>query len=78
MHGPPAERTALLPSLGGAGAEGWRAGQGELYAQGRSVGGFSVLALAQSAPDALRALTERALRTVCDCEDDCVPHGTVA
>ncbi len=56
-----------LVSYGNAsGAEPWRAGQGELYAQGRSVGGFSVLALAGSAPDALRALTERALRTVCD------------
>ncbi|GAA1894564.1 quinone oxidoreductase family protein [Streptantibioticus ferralitis] len=56
-----------LVSFGNAsGAEPWRAGQGELYAQGRSVGGFSVLALAQSAPDALRVLTERALRTVCD------------
>jgi NADPH2:quinone reductase len=54
-------------SFGNAGgAEPWRAGQGELYAWGRSVGGFSVLALAQSAPDALRVLTERALRTVCD------------
>ncbi|MFD5472147.1 zinc-binding alcohol dehydrogenase family protein [Streptomyces sp. NPDC127105] len=60
-----------LVSFGNAGgAEPWRAGQGELYARGRSVGGFSVLALAQSAPDALRALTERALRTVRD--------GTVA
>lgn len=56
-----------LVSFGNAGgAEPWRAGQGELYARGRSVGGFSVLALAQSAPDALRVLTERALRTVCD------------
>ncbi|MET7854423.1 quinone oxidoreductase family protein [Streptomyces avermitilis] len=56
-----------LVSFGNAsGAKPWRAGQGELYAQGRSVAGFSVLALAQSAPDALRALTERALRTVCD------------
>ncbi|GGW55365.1 NADPH:quinone reductase [Streptomyces lucensis JCM 4490] len=54
-----------LVSFGNAGgAEPWRAGQGELYAQGRSVGGFSVLALARSAPDALRVLTERALRTV--------------
>ncbi|MCF3172860.1 zinc-binding dehydrogenase [Streptomyces sioyaensis] len=54
-----------LVSFGNAsGAEPWRAGQPELYAQGRSIGGFSVLALAQTAPDALRALTERALRTV--------------
>ncbi|MGV9319286.1 quinone oxidoreductase family protein [Streptomyces sp. NPDC003660] len=56
-----------LVSFGNAGgAEPWRAGQAELYAHGRSVAGFSVLALAQSAPDALRALTERALRTVRD------------
>ncbi|MFG3046641.1 zinc-binding alcohol dehydrogenase family protein [Streptomyces sp. NPDC048241] len=56
-----------LVSFGNAGgAEPWRAGQAELYARGRSVAGFSVLALAQSAPDALRALTERALRTVHD------------
>ncbi|MEU9731367.1 zinc-binding dehydrogenase [Streptomyces sp. NPDC048002] len=60
-----------LVSFGNAGgAEPWRAGPGELYAQGRSVAGFSVLGLAQSSPDALRALTERALRTVRD--------GTVA
>ncbi|MFJ6602107.1 quinone oxidoreductase family protein [Streptomyces lydicus] len=56
-----------LVSFGNAsGAEPWGVGQGELYAQGRSVAGFSVLALAQSAPDALRVLTERALRSVCD------------
>ncbi|MEU2086379.1 zinc-binding dehydrogenase [Streptomyces albus] len=56
-----------LVSFGNAGgAEPWRVGQGELYAEGRSVAGFSVLALAQSAPDALRALTERALRAVRD------------
>ncbi|MFI6423392.1 zinc-binding alcohol dehydrogenase family protein [Streptomyces sp. NPDC050842] len=56
-----------LVSFGNAsGAEPWRAGQSELYAQGRSVGGFSVLALAQSAPDAVRTLTERALRAVAD------------
>ncbi|MFJ7272457.1 zinc-binding alcohol dehydrogenase family protein [Streptomyces sp. NPDC099050] len=56
-----------LVSFGNAGgAEPWRAGQGDLYARGRSIGGFSVLALARSAPDALRMLTERALRTVRD------------
>ncbi|MYT30132.1 MULTISPECIES: zinc-binding dehydrogenase [unclassified Streptomyces] len=56
-----------LVSFGNAsGAEPWQAGQGELYAQGRSIGGFSALFLAESAPDALRALTERALRTVSD------------
>jgi NADPH2:quinone reductase len=54
-----------LVSFGNAsGAEPWRAGQAELYPYGRSVGGFSVLTLAQTAPDALRELTERALRTV--------------
>ena len=56
-----------LVSYGNAGgAEPWRVGQGELRASGRSIADFSVLALAQSAPDALRALTERALRTVCN------------
>jgi NADPH2:quinone reductase len=56
-----------LVSFGNAsGAEPWQVGQPELYAQGRSVGGFSVLALAQSAPHALRALAERAFRTVAD------------
>ncbi|MEU3829057.1 zinc-binding dehydrogenase [Streptomyces sp. NPDC029080] len=56
-----------LVSFGNAGgAEPWQAGQGELYPQGRSVGGFSVLALARSAPDALHALTERAVRAVTD------------
>jgi NADPH2:quinone reductase len=56
-----------MVSFGNAsGAEPWQVGQPELYAQGRSVGGFSVLALAQSAPDALRALAERAFRTVAD------------
>ncbi|MFJ6540299.1 zinc-binding alcohol dehydrogenase family protein [Streptomyces sp. NPDC091385] len=56
-----------LVSFGNAsGAEPWRAGQGELYPRGLSVAGFSVLGLAQTAPAALRALTERALRTVRD------------
>lgn len=54
-----------LVSFGNAGGdEPWQAGQRELYAQGHSIGGFSVLALSQTAPDALRALTVRALRTV--------------
>ncbi|MBB5930950.1 NADPH2:quinone reductase [Streptomyces echinatus] len=54
-----------LVSFGNAsGAEPWHVGQPELYAQGRSVAGFSVLSLAQSVPDALRALAERAFRTV--------------
>ncbi|MFJ8109397.1 zinc-binding alcohol dehydrogenase family protein [Streptomyces sp. NPDC096132] len=56
-----------LVSFGNAsGAEPWRIGQPELYAQGRSVGGFSILALAQSAPEALRALAERAFAKVTD------------
>jgi NADPH2:quinone reductase len=56
-----------LVSFGNAsGAEPWNVGQPELYAQGRSVGGFSILALAQSAPEALRALAERAFAKVTD------------
>ncbi|MDR6974151.1 NADPH2:quinone reductase [Streptomyces sp. 3330] len=56
-----------LVSFGNAsGAEPWHVGQPELYAQGRTVGGFSVLGLAQSAPEALRALAERAFGTVAD------------
>lgn len=56
-----------LVSFGNAGgAEPWHVGQADLAAQGRSVAGFSILALAQSAPGALRALTERAFRTVTD------------
>ncbi|MEU1515207.1 zinc-binding dehydrogenase [Streptomyces sp. NPDC005811] len=56
-----------LVSFGNAsGAEPWQVGQPELYGRGRSVGGFSILALAQSAPEALRELTERAFRTVVD------------
>ncbi|MGW7366434.1 quinone oxidoreductase family protein [Streptomyces sp. NPDC054841] len=56
-----------LVSFGNAsGAEPWHVGQPELYPQGRSVAGFSILALAQSAPEALRSLTARAFRTVTD------------
>ncbi|MFJ3778995.1 zinc-binding alcohol dehydrogenase family protein [Streptomyces sp. NPDC090075] len=56
-----------LVSFGNAsGSEPWQVGQPELYGQGRSVGGFSILALAQSAPEALRELAERAFRTVVD------------
>ncbi|MHA5053225.1 quinone oxidoreductase family protein [Streptomyces sp. SD15] len=56
-----------LVSFGNAsGAEPWHVGQPDLYAQGRSVGGFSILTLAQSAPEALRTLAERAFRTVTD------------
>src|SRR5207302_9700576 len=54
-----------LVSFGNASGEGpWHVGQPELYAQGRSVAGFSILALAQSAPEALRSLAERAFRMV--------------
>lgn len=56
-----------LVSFGNAsGAEPWHVGQPELYARGRSVGGFSILGLAGSAPEALRALAERSFRTVSD------------
>ncbi|MFI6374391.1 zinc-binding alcohol dehydrogenase family protein [Streptomyces sp. NPDC050546] len=56
-----------LVSFGNAsGEEPWQVGQRDLYARGRSVGGFSVLALAQSAPEELRALAERAFRKVSD------------
>ncbi|MEU2284525.1 zinc-binding dehydrogenase [Streptomyces sp. NPDC013178] len=56
-----------LVSFGNAsGAAPWQVGQPELYAQGRSVAGFSILALAQSAPEALRSLAERAFRKVTD------------
>ncbi|MFF3941421.1 quinone oxidoreductase family protein [Streptomyces phaeofaciens] len=56
-----------LVSFGNAsGAGPWHVGQPELYPQGRSVAGFSVLALAQTAPEALRSLTERAFAKVTD------------
>ncbi|MDC2955046.1 zinc-binding dehydrogenase [Streptomyces gilvifuscus] len=56
-----------LVSFGNAsGAEPWQAGQPELYPYGRSVAGFSILGLAQSAPEALRSLTERAFRKATD------------
>ncbi|MCQ9133831.1 quinone oxidoreductase family protein [Streptomyces hilarionis] len=56
-----------LVSFGNAGgAEPWQAGQSELYARGLSVSGFSILTLARTAPDALRALAERSFRTVAD------------
>ncbi|MEW2400817.1 zinc-binding dehydrogenase [Streptomyces sp. NPDC046862] len=56
-----------LVSFGNASGEApWQVGQPELYAQGRAVGGFSILALAQTAPEALRALAQRAFGTVAD------------
>ncbi|WSQ11053.1 zinc-binding dehydrogenase [Streptomyces sp. NBC_01231] len=56
-----------LVSFGNAsGAEPWHVGQPELYPYGLSVSGFSILTLAKTAPDALRALSERAFATVAD------------
>ncbi|MGQ4361558.1 quinone oxidoreductase family protein [Streptomyces sp. SAS_272] len=56
-----------LVSFGNAsGAPPWQVGQPELYEGGRSVAGFSILSLARSAPEELRALTERALRTLAE------------
>ncbi|MGP3974238.1 quinone oxidoreductase family protein [Streptomyces sp. 8N114] len=56
-----------LVSFGNAsGAPPWQVGQPALYAQGRSIGGFSILALAQAAPAALRALAERAFHSATD------------
>ncbi|MFF4019733.1 zinc-binding alcohol dehydrogenase family protein [Streptomyces sp. NPDC001843] len=56
-----------LVSFGNAsGSEPWHVGQAELYAKGRAVGGFSILTLAQSSPEALRSLAERAFGTVTD------------
>ncbi|MEU8914586.1 zinc-binding dehydrogenase [Streptomyces nigrescens] len=56
-----------LVSFGNASsAEPWQVGQPELYPKGRTVSGFSVLGLAGTAPKALRALTERAFRTVAE------------
>ncbi|MFM9372747.1 zinc-binding alcohol dehydrogenase family protein [Streptomyces sp. Da 82-17] len=60
-----------LVSFGNAsGAAPWQTGQADLAVRGLAVGGFSVLNLAATAPDALRDLTGRALRAVVD--------GTVA
>ncbi|MBL1082497.1 zinc-binding dehydrogenase [Streptomyces actinomycinicus] len=56
-----------LVSFGNASAaEPWHVGQPELYPQGRSVAGFSILTLAGTAPEALRSLAERAFRTAAD------------
>ncbi|MEJ8650117.1 zinc-binding dehydrogenase [Streptomyces sp. MS1.AVA.3] len=54
-----------LASFGNASsAEPWQVGQPELYPWGRTVAGFSILALARTAPEALRTLAGRAFRTV--------------
>jgi NADPH2:quinone reductase len=56
-----------LVSFGNASGDmPWHVAQPELYPKGRSVAGFSILALAQTAPEALRSLAERAFRTVTD------------
>ncbi|MFG2334250.1 zinc-binding alcohol dehydrogenase family protein [Streptomyces sp. NPDC048604] len=56
-----------LVSYGNAGAaEPWRVGQPDLAPTGNAVGAFSVLTLARTAPDALRALAERAFAKVAD------------
>ncbi|MEU9992990.1 zinc-binding dehydrogenase [Streptomyces sp. NPDC048045] len=56
-----------LVSFGNAsGADPWHTGQADLVTRSLSVSGFSVLALAGTAPNALRELTARALRTVAE------------
>lgn len=56
-----------LVSFGNASsAPAWSVGQPELYPLGVSVGGFSILTLAKTAPAELRALAERAFATVAD------------
>ncbi|GAA3789727.1 zinc-binding alcohol dehydrogenase family protein [Streptomyces phyllanthi] len=54
-----------LVSFGNASsAEPWSVGQPDLYPTGLSVSGFSILALARTAPAELHALAERAFATV--------------
>ncbi|MFI2616454.1 zinc-binding alcohol dehydrogenase family protein [Streptomyces sp. NPDC018584] len=56
-----------LVSFGNAsGAEPWRVGQPELFPGAHTVSAFSILTLAQSAPEALRVLAGRAFRLVAD------------
>ncbi|MDX2675916.1 quinone oxidoreductase family protein [Streptomyces sp. NY05-11A] len=56
-----------LVSFGNASsAEPWQVGQPELYPTGLSVGGFSILTLARTAPAELRTLVERALAKAAD------------
>ncbi|MDN3028852.1 zinc-binding dehydrogenase [Streptomyces sp. S.PB5] len=56
-----------LVSFGNAsGAAAWSVGQPELFPYGVTVGGFSILTLAQTVPDELRALTERAFAKVAE------------
>ncbi|MFR0358942.1 quinone oxidoreductase family protein [Streptomyces sediminimaris] len=56
-----------LVSFGNASsAPAWTVGQPELYPTGVSVGGFSILTLAKTAPGELRALAERAFAKALD------------
>ena len=56
-----------LVSFGNASSAGpWSVGQPELYPTANSVGGFSILTLAQTAPAELRALAGRAFAKVVD------------
>ncbi|MFH8369719.1 zinc-binding alcohol dehydrogenase family protein [Streptomyces sp. NPDC018031] len=56
-----------LVSYGNAGGAGpWRVSQADLATSAGSVAGFSILTLAQTAPEVLRSLAERAFRTVTD------------
>ncbi|MFF4362268.1 zinc-binding alcohol dehydrogenase family protein [Streptomyces sp. NPDC001604] len=56
-----------LVSFGNASsAPAWHVGQPELYPSGVSVGGFSILTLAQTAPGELRSLAERAFAKAVD------------
>ncbi|WP_324786409.1 quinone oxidoreductase family protein [Streptomyces sp. H51] len=56
-----------LVSFGNASsAPAWSVGQPELYPQGVSVGGFSILTLARTAPGELRSLAERAFAKAVD------------
>ncbi|MFI1565024.1 zinc-binding alcohol dehydrogenase family protein [Streptomyces sp. NPDC020490] len=56
-----------LVSFGNASsAPAWSVGQPELYPRGVSVGGFSILTLARTAPGELRSLAERAFAKAVD------------
>ncbi|WP_406443280.1 zinc-binding dehydrogenase [Streptomyces sp. NBC_01613] len=56
-----------LVSFGNASsAPAWSVGQPELYPSGMSVGGFSILTLAKTAPGELRSLAERAFAKAVD------------
>ncbi|KUJ67552.1 quinone oxidoreductase [Streptomyces albus subsp. albus] len=60
-------RFGRLVSFGNASGDApWQVGQAELYPGTLTVSGFSVLALARSAPEVLREIAERAFRTVAE------------